>query len=464
MGFIEKQRELPVNGGYDVVVIGGGTAGAFAAIAAATEGSRVILVEQFGKLGGTATVGLVCPIMHAHIEGNPTCSYIGKIVTERLRALGACAENGTPNPTAFDPLILSIVLEQLAVEKGVKILYHTYFCDTVTENGKVTGIIIENKSGRSVISGKVYIDCTGDGDVCVRAGANYVRGNPETGYNQPVSLRYIVAGVDFEKYGAFMRRVCEETKLGGCSPDIHYAAVTSNGKWAFTHIFDKAIENGDLVPDDKVYWQSFTVPGRPGAIAFNNPEFFDLKDATDAEGLSSIQVQGKTAILRQMAFYKKYFEGFETAYLAEISGMVGIRESRNIVADYVLSGEEMLAKAKFEDAVCISNYPVDIHGKTLQFGNKIQAVDDGRPYYEIPYRTTLVKGFENLMVAGRCIGADFLAESSLRVMHSVRALGEAAGIGAAFAVNEGVTPRDIDGARVRNHMLQLGADFGKDYR
>lgn len=464
MDFTDKQRTIPVEGSYDVVVIGGGTAGAFAAIAAAKEGKKVIIVEQFGSLGGSATVGLVCPVMHTHIDGNPTCSYISKQVVDRLIELGGCKPTWFPNPTNFDPMLLKIVLEEMCCESGVKVLFHTFFSDAVVEDGAVRGIIVENKGGRQVIEGKFFIDCTGDGDVCVRAGAGYTHGNPESGKNQPVSLRYIIGGIDLDRYAAFMQKVCDEEGSSGCDPSQKYAAVTGTGKWTFTALFDKAIENGDLVNEDKLYWQSFTVPGRNDSLAFNNPEFFDLGDATDPEGLSDIQLMGKKAIVRQLRFYKKYFEGFENAYIAEIAGMVGIRESRNVTTDYVLTGEDLLSKKKFADAFCVSNYPVDIHGRTLKCDTLPKIVDDGRPYYEIPLRSLFVKGFENLMVAGRCMGAEFLAQSSLRVMHSVRASGEAAGIAAAMALTYNVPLRKVNGSAVRGRMIELGADFGKDYR
>ena len=206
-------------------------------------------------------------------------------------------------------------------------------------------------------------------------------------------------------------------------------------------------------------WGLFTLPGRKDDIAFNCPEFFDLHDADDAENLTYVQLEGKKAILRQLKFYKKHLPGFENAYIAQISSMVGIRESRRAVTDHIITNQECLMHAQFADAVCQSNYPVDIHGRKL---NTYEILTySGKPYYEIPLRSLIVKDAQNLLVAGRNVGAEFVAQSSIRIMPTCRALGEAAGICAAMAVEKGVsTLHGFDGALVREEMIRKGANFG----
>lgn len=450
--------KLPVFAEAEVVVCGGGTAGAFAAKAAADMGKEVLIVEQFGSLGGTATNGLVLPIMHTHIAENPQCSYISNIVRDKMVALGAASANGAN----FDPLVLKAVLEGMCDEAGVKMLFHTFIAETIVEGGKLNALVVANKNGLGLIKGKLFIDCTGDGDVCVRAGAGYTKGNPENGKNQPISLRYLVANVDFDAFGEFIRETLQKTqKWTGASYENGsiYVACCAGDKWTFSDIFDEAIANGDLTEEDKAYWQGFTVTGRPNALAFNNPEFFEETDGTDPDHLTKTQVQGKQRIIRQLQFYKKYLRGFENAYISEIASMVGIRESRNIEAEYVLSAEDLLCRKKFDGMFCQSNYPVDVHGKVLKCEANLTPVDDGKPWYEIPYLSLVVKGFDNLFITGRCLGAEFLAQSSLRVQHSVRASGEAAGIAAAIALDRGILPREVDGAEVRGIMIEKGAHF-----
>ncbi|MBO7665885.1 MAG: FAD-dependent oxidoreductase, partial [Clostridia bacterium] len=200
-------------------------------------------------------------------------------------------------------------------------------------------------------------------------------------------------------------------------------------------------------------------PGRKDALAFNNPEFFEDVDGTNVEDLTKAQLEGKRRIYRQLEFYKKYLKGFENAYISEIAPMVGVRESRNVIGKYTMTGIEMLQRKKFADSFSQTNYPIDIHGKELNCKENVAPVDDGKPWYEIPFGTLVVKDFKNLFVAGRCIGVDFLAESSIRVQSSVRSSGDAAGIGAALACKRGVSSYDIDGVEVRSIMISVGADF-----
>lgn len=458
--YTEPTRELPVSYSADVIIVGGGTAGAVAAIAAAGEGASVVIIEQFGSLGGSSTNGLVCPNMGLHIKNNPSCSYVAKQIFDRLISYGASKPNGTSMPGAFDPVVMSIVLEEMCEEAGVKIVYHTYFCDVIKNGGKIEGVIIENKAGRSVVEGKVFIDCSGDADLSVRAGAGYTKGNPETGKNQPISLRYTVGGVNLADLSSYLQEQIDKSGISyGASPSECYAAVTGLMKYTLTPVFEEAIAAGDLVEDDKLYWQMFTLPGRRDALAFNNPEFFDFVDATNPDHLSHTQVKGKKAIHRQLTFYKKYMRGFENAYIAEIASLVGIRESRNVECEYTLTAKDCVTKKKFDDKIAQTNYPIDIHGRKLDFKADGVTADDGRPYYEISFRSLVVKGFDNLLVAGRCIGAEFVAQASLRIMPTCRATGEAAGVAAAWAASNGKAARDIDGAKVRERMISLGADY-----
>ena len=252
--FVLPQRELKASYDADVVVCGGGVAGVCAAISAAECGKKAIIIEQFGSLGGSATNGLVTPLMHMHIENDPPCSYTSAKITEKLKKYGAVNDTGR----SFDPLALKPALEELCVEAGVKLLYHTFIFDVIKENGAITAVVAANKAGAVAISGKVFIDCTGDGDVSVLAGAEYTKGNPETGKNQPISLRYIVSGVDIPKLGEFFISEVKRTGIAnGCSytpPLSIYGAVCGDGS-TLSELFKKAIAAGDLTVEDHLYWQ-----------------------------------------------------------------------------------------------------------------------------------------------------------------------------------------------------------------
>jgi len=453
---------LPIRHQAEIVVCGGGTAGAFAAIAAAEAGRDVLVVEQFGMLGGSATAGLVTPVMRPHIDGEPMGSYLTEKLNQRLKALGAVDESGR----YFDMTVLKIVLEEMCVEAGVRLLYYTQVADAVVNNGKLEAVVVCNKEGLSLIKGQVFIDCTGDGDVCVRAGAEYNKGNPDTGKNQPMSLRYLVEGIDTRALGDFLKEMIEKTgrtdgALVNARGHAHYMHINPKRECTLNFIFEEAVAKGDLLEEDYLYWQAFTMAGRAGCFAFNAPEFFEHIDGTKPEDLTLAQLNGKKRILGHLKFYKKYFKGFENAHIAEIATQVGIRETREIVTDYVLTADDLWGKKKFADGICQSNYPIDVHGRVLNNQHLGQGADDGKPWYDIPYRSLVVKGLDNLMVAGRCMGADFAAEASVRVQHSARATGEAAGIGAAMAVEKGVAPRAINGADVRKVMVDKGAVYAE---
>ena len=433
---------------YDVVVLGAGTAGAAAAIAAADCGAKVLAVEQFGSAGGSGTLGLVTPLMSPGISGKPQCSYVGLEIIDRLYREKACDGN---KKCFFDPVMLSVVLEEMLYERGVKMLYHTMITGVEMEQGHITGVKISNASGSSVVrAGRRYIDATGDALVCHFAKLATMHGDEENHKNQPCSLRYLIGGIDTDRFWKFL------TEIRG-APDAprpeNYdgAATFGQGSWALNPLFQKAAEDGELAKEDALYWQFFTVPGRRDVIAFNCPEFFDMDDITSAENQSAVQAQGKLRILRHLRFYRRHLPGFENAYLAQIASMVGIREGRRAVTEYVMTTEDAFSWRKFDDAIAQSNYPVDVHGKKLLNKKLTRNDDEPRKYYEIPFRCLIVKGADNLLVAGRNVGAEFIAQSSMRIIPTCRAMGEAAGIAAALGLN--------DGSLIRAEMIRRGAEF-----
>ncbi len=426
-----------------IVVLGGGVAGVFAAVAAAESGADVLLLERQGCLGGSAVAGLVAPMMSSRLPGGVENAYLS-------RRLGM--------GTAFDPVALDLALTRLCRETGVRVCLDAALCGAEAREGAVRTVTVGTCRGPETVAGQVFLDCTGDGLLSVLAGAKYIRGR--AGVNQPMSLRYLVGGVDLDHLGAFLDQAGRETGLphtargqsGGLSL---YAAVTSQGGWALAPLFRKAIAAGDLTEQDAAYFQLFALPGRRDTLSMNHPEFFDLPDATDPVQRTAVQLRGREAIERQMAFYKKYFPGFENAYVSQIAPMTGVRESRRIETRHILTAGELLSGAKFPDRVAQSNYPVDIHGAALE--HDAPPRDPAKPWFEVPYRCLVVKGFSNLLTAGRCVGADFIAQSALRIQPTCRALGEAAGIAAALALRSSVP--QVDGAEVARIMESRGAVF-----
>lgn len=453
---IEKERNVKVIDDSDIIVAGGGTSGVIAAIAAARSGVKVLLVEQFGALGGSETQGLVTPLMNTHIDGNPMCSSISDEINNRMIEMGWSAGDEGNNKGHFDPVMMSFVLEDMVIESGVKLLYYTYICDVIKDGNRLKGLVVENKGGRGALLAKVIIDCTGDADVAARAGVPYEKGSPVTGKNQPMSVRYTMSGIDIKKFSEFL------VSIGAsCSyvPPIFHAATVWGGGWPLEKVFKQALDAGDITYEDGAYWQVFGIPGKRDALAFNCPEIFDRVDGTDAWDLTAAQVCAKKAILRQMKFYKKYLPGFEGCYVTEVAPQVGIRESRRIYGAYRLSDEDVILCRKFDDYIARSNYPIDIHGYNLTNKHMDMSGKDSVPYYEIPYRCLVPDGVKGMLIAGRCISASFTAQSSLRIQPTVRALGEAAGIASAMAVLNNSDADSIKGQDVRAEMVRRGAIF-----
>ncbi len=427
----------------EIVICGGGVSGVFAAVAARESGAEVLLLEQQGCLGGSAVAGLVSPMMTSRLPGGVENSYLSP-------QLG--------KGPAFDPASLDLALAALCREAGVRILLNVALCQAQVEDGRVVSVTVATCRGLETVSGQVFVDCTGDALLSKLAGAQLFRGRD--GVNQPMSLRYLMGGVDLVRFGAFLDQWgaasgLPHTARSGNGGQSLYAAVTAQGDWALTPVFRQAVAVGDLKEEDCVYFQLFPVAGRPDALAMNHPEFLDLPDATDPFQRTEVLLRGREAIARQIAFCRKYFPGCEKAYLLQVAPMVGVRESRRVGTEYLLTARELLDHTKFPDRVAQSNYPVDIHGGGLESYTPHR--DPKKPWFEVPYRCLVVKGLYNLLVAGRCVGADFVAQSAIRIQPTCRALGEAAGIAAALARD--CPAAQVDGVQVGRIMESRGAVF-----
>jgi hypothetical protein len=389
-----------------------------------------------------------------------------------------------------------MVLQEMALESGAELLYHTVVCLPIVENRTVRGLIVENKSGRQAVMAKVVIDATGDGDVAARAGAPFDFGAPFGGEKQAMSVRFQLGNVDMKRFWAHLsalRRVTlmiandagagspfqaeaqQGSPSGSSGGFVGHAKsqTTSNSgqasSWFFSlamvwgsgsllePVFQRAEEDGVLLPEDGNYFQLFLVPGRPAELEFNCPRIFDQTNGTDAWDLTHAQVTGRQAVGRLVNFCRQYLGGCDRAYLVSVAPMVGVRESRRIIGEYVLTVDDVLGGSKFPDAVARNNYPLDIHrpkreGPSLRLTSRLAAGD----YYEVPYRCLLPITIDNLIVAGRCLSSTFEAQSSVRIQYPLRAIGQAAGTAAALAAKEGVAPRGIDGRRLRQILVEQG--------
>lgn len=430
---------------YDVAVIGGGTAGAPCAIAAAEGGLKTVIVERMSCLGGSQVNSLVCPSMAHHIQGETDGPFppMLKRVAKRLNADTPGTANGPR--IAFDPLKMASIYEDMADAAGVDIMYESALAYANTENGRITSVVAATKKGLMEIKAKIFVDCTGDALLSEFAGATVFKGD-EHGVNQRTSLRCEVSGIDFAAFGRYLK---EGGQKYDCDAENIYCAIGTCP--VFDDFLTKEAESGELTKQDVSYLQMFMIPGRKGALAFNCPEMGDYDDFLDPFEASRVYIEGRRSIRRLYAALKKHIPGFEDAYVSAVAPVLGIRESKRVDAVYTLTAEDVISKKMFDDAIVRCNYPIDVHGKTLNF-NKVKTSETAR-YYEIPYRSLLSKDVENLMVAGRCAGFDFTAQSSVRIQMCCVAMGEACGRAAVMSVKGNVPVRDIDGAALKAAMI-----------
>mgnify|MGYP000182655310 CR=1 FL=1 len=407
---------------YDVVVAGGGTAGVAAAVAAARNGASTILVEKYGFLGGTMTAGLVNPFMTFHAGDRQIVKGIFQEIIDRLKDMDGYDER----TRAFDNEVMKLVLDQMIKEAGVKLLLHTYISDAlVTRMNEVRGIKAHNKSGKQIILGKIIVDATGDGDVAVMAGAPYEKGRREDKLTQPMTLNFRVGGVDVERMPP---------------------------RDQINRLFEEAKAKGELtIPRENILYFPTT---RKGEIHFNTTRVIRA-DGTNAEELTYAEIEGRRQMVELIKFLKEKVPGFENAYLLVSAVQIGIRETRRIIGEYMLTGEDIVKARKFKDVIAKGSYPIDIHSPTGE-GTVIKRLPPGEAY-DIPYRCIVPKKVDNLLVAGRCISSTHEAQAALRVIPIVVAIGQAAGTAAALSVRLSVSPRNLDVSLLQETLENQGA-------
>ena len=477
----------------DVVVVGGGTAGFTAAYAAARTGAETILVESSSFLGGTITGGLVTPMMGWRVMryGDQAEQFIqltrGQVVggfatefVDRLKAAGGAWGRPGEYTTmlAADPEMVKIVMERMLSEAGVDIWFLTQFIDAVMDGQRITGVVVASEAALHLVRCKAVVDASGDGDVAARAGAEFKFGRPGDGKPQPVTLVHALGGVDFQAFIKYLEQnpdevVRRERRIGfkqTITPEMveeYYHKGWPILVHGLGNAASRALANGDLpvsLGADKPFPHPHVAvfPAfRSGKVVFSVTQHggdcgFGV-DATDRGQMTAALIAGREFALRMAKFYRKYVPGFEGSYLLQTAPMLGVRESRRIVGDYVLTEEDVRRCRTFDDAVGINGCRLDIH--TLDPDSPGLAGDIGpQGWYHIPYRILLPQGIEGMLVAGRCLSTDHVAHASMRHQATgCMVTGHAAGSAAAMAAMEGTMPRSLDVASVQALLRRQGA-------
>jgi glycine/D-amino acid oxidase-like deaminating enzyme len=454
---VEYTREIPVAEPVDVLVVGGGPAGIAAAVAAARAGARTLLVERFGYLGGNLTAGLVGPCMTAFsLDGE--VQLIRGVFDELIRKMVAGGHavhpSGVPagspycgfisyghdKVTPFEPEAVKAAAEQMCAEAGAELLLHTFVVDVCRDGDAVTGVVCASKSGLHLQPARVVVDCSADGDVAAAAGAPFEIGRSEDGLTQPMTLFFRVRGVDDDVVERFVRDHPEDFR-------------------PFSSIVARATAEGRFPAPRRGIGLYKTL--RRGVWRINTTRILG-RDGTDARDLTAAEIEGRQQVHRLVEFFREELPGFADCELLDTAATIGVRETRRILGEHVLSLADLQTGRHFDDVVALAGYPVDIHDP-IGAGGGVDDKYGTANAYEIPYQSLVPRDVEQLLVAGRCLSATHEALAAVRVMPPAFATGEAAGTAAALAVRLGVPPRQVPVDQLQHSLLAHGAYLGQIY-
>ena len=432
------QREIPVRHDVDVFVAGGGPAGVAAALAAARHGASVFLAEGHTCFGGMGTAGLVPAFMQFGDGVHFLAGGIGREVYDRLwRANGIGPDDRYDDPygrAAIRTEVLKRVYDEMMVESSAEFSFQTQVVAVEHVDGRMDTAICAAKSGLYAVKARVFVDCTGDGDLCAWADAPYEKGDAE-GNMMPGTVCSLWADIDWDT-----------VRVSGLSPQKTVL---------------QAVEDGIFTHPDRHLPGMWRVGRRAGG---GNIGHTYGVDATDERSLTRALLWGRQVVMEYERFYKQYLRGYERMELMATGSLHGTRESRRILGDYVLSLDDFTSQAVFEDEIGRYAYPVDIHASKPDAASFAQFEREMGTYrydpgesYGIPYRILLPQGLRNVLVAGRCVSSDRYLQGSIRVMPGCYITGQAAGLAAALASRQGGDTRAISVEELQAGLRAMGA-------
>ena len=443
----------------EVAVVGAGPAGLCAAIAAARMGRDVLLIEKNGYLGGNCVTGL--PLLgFLDLDGRRVTGGIAQEFVDRLIERGACAghrtcpkHNSVTNVTPDEFKVLAI---EMCREAGVRILLHSEAIDVEVENGEIKKAIFFGKGNRIVVEAKTFLDCTGDGDIAYLCGCSYEMGQKATGVLQPPTVLFTLQDVDTARLFDYIEAHPEEMTYSSTIEhrpgyDADYFRASDNHVFVGLRATFTRLREAGKCPVERetlIYIKSF----HKGEVYVNSTRLLNT-DATDILSLTNAELEGQLQVPKLTQMLRENVPGFENCFVSAIYPSLGVRETRRFMGISYLTSDRICAGEIPEDSIALGAYKIDIHSG-VDRSTIFKAVKDP---YGIPYGCLVSREIGNLLFAGRCVSVDAEVLSSLRVMPQCMSMGEAAGVGAALALRDGIKPSEVCVTEVREILLQNGA-------
>lgn len=443
----------------DICVIGGGPGGFSTAVVAARMGKKVLLVDRAGFIGGQLGSGLPF-LAFWDIKKRQVIGGFAQEFVDRLEAAGAsyghayCPHH--QSTTLVHPFYSRIICFQMLEEAGVDVLLHCELTDVTVENEKITSVVVTGKGTSIEIDAKIFVDGTGDGDLGFMAGAAYEKGNEKTHVMQPPTLMFNLGGVDFDEFADFIAQHPEELPydvLPNIAEGYNAEFFRTNKSFIFLgmhHMLEELRKKGECPVDRETV--IFIRQPIPGEVMVNTIRILNF-DGSDVRSLTKGEINAHLQIPKIMKMFKDHVPGFENCYLASINSAIGVRETRRIVGEKMLSHEDAIAGLKPEDSIALCGYFIDVHNGAGQGTYRVVIKEP----FGIPYGCTVARDVSNLMMTGRCISVDHLAFGATRLMNECMVIGQAVGDAASMAIDAGIAPKDVDVAELRKTLLEQKA-------